>query len=169
MEGIQWKSTQVLTTILWPHITRSITLLYIFTELCFCFNLENLVKVFRQAHFLRNECSTEQDGHQSYKQIGVNECFKILFLLNRLPDLQIILQKCSPSDRLLKLFKPFRSAEHDGRQSYKSDWVDKCLKRLLLPARWPDFQIFCTEMFLGWPKFLKQWCSVEQDGCQSYK
>ena len=43
--------------------------------------------------------------------------FKLLFLLNQCIDCEIILQEGFLDDPVLKLLKPFRSVEQDGRQS----------------------------------------------------
>ena len=94
-------------------------------------------------------------------------CFKRLLLQNGWTDFLIILLEGSLGDPLPKLLKPFRSVEHDGRQTKNR----KTFKRLLLLNQKMDFKIIIQECFLGGPlpNLLKEFCYVKKNGRQGYK
>ena len=93
--------------------------------------------------------------------------FKQLLFLNQCIDFEIMIQECSLDDCPLKLLKPFRYVEQDGRQSKNR----KTFKQLLLLNQEMDFEIIIQECFLAnpQPKLLKQFRYVEINGRQGYK
>ena len=99
------------------------------------------------------------------------ENFKNLLVRNHWTDFNIILQKCSFGDSLLRLFKPYGFVKKRGRQGaglFSLYIYIENLKILLVRNHWTDFHILLQKCFFGepLPRLFKPFGFVKKHGRQ---
>ena len=99
------------------------------------------------------------------------ENFKNLLVRNHWTDFNIILQKCSFGDSLLRLFKPFGFVKKHGRQGAGlifPIYLYRKLKNLLVRNHWTDFHILLQKCSFGDPltRLFKPFGFVKKHGHQ---
>ena len=128
---------------------------------------------------LYQDCSSHLDSSKNMASRGRGlfslyiyiENFKNILVRNHWTDFNIILQKCSFGDFLLRLFKPFGFIKKHGRQGWGLFslyiYIEN-LKNLLVRNHWTDFNIILQECSFGdpLPRLFKPFGFVKKHGRQ---
>ena len=127
---------------------------------------------------LYQDCSSHLDSSKNMAARGrglfslyiYRENFKNLLVRNHWKDFHIILQKCSFSDPLPRLFEPFGFVKKHGRQGgggLFSLYIEKC-KNLLFRNHWTDFHIILQKCSFDdpLPRLFKPFRFVKKHGRQ---